>query len=194
VIKAIIFDFFGVIGRSTHAMMREHFNLTPEQMLEIKNLHKMLDYEFIGSRNYLSAFAKIVGSTYDEVYKVYEDSRNRFSSSNQILGYITELRKTCKVALLTNVTKQAFDEFISPVEDYFDLIVTSYDTKWAKPEAAIYELCAQRLGLDVSECLMVDDSYTNCEGARAAGMEAIHFKDFDQFKTELEAILSDSDD
>jgi HAD superfamily hydrolase (TIGR01509 family) len=189
-LKAIIFDFFGVIGRSTHAMMREHFNLTPQQILDIKNLHKMLDYEFIGSNKYLSAYAEIVGVPYDEVYRIYEDSASRFSSSNQILDYITELNKSYKVALLTNVSQRAFGEFIAPLKNYFDLVVTSFETKWAKPEVAIYELCADRLGLDVSECVMVDDSYINCEGAMSAGMQAIHFKDFDQLKRDLTLLLN----
>lgn len=184
-INAIIFDFFGVIGKSTRRMMREHFNLTDQQYAELQNLHKMLDYEYIGSRGYLEAFAKIVGSTYDEVYKIYEDSKSRFQHSQDILDYIAELHKKYKTALLSNVSPQAYGEFIKPVIGYFDVVVTSYVTKYVKPDVRAYQFTAQQLGVDVSECLMVDDSHTNCEGARAAGMEAIEFTDLENLKQKL---------
>jgi putative hydrolase of the HAD superfamily len=91
------------------------------------------------------------------------------------------------------MTKESYLEFIEPIKDNFDVIVTSYHARLAKPERAIYELCAKQLKLDTSECLMVDDSYYNCEGARVAGMEAIEYTDLDNFKKTLAKFLADSD-
>lgn len=189
-IKTIIFDFFGVIGKSTRAMMRENFDLTEQQMQELKNLSKILDHEYIGSRKFLEGYAKIVGSTYEEVYKIYLDSKSRFAHSQPVLAYILELKKAYKVALLSNVNSQATHEFIDPVRGYFDLVITSHDTQLAKPERAIYELCAQKLGVDVSECVMVDDSHNNCEGARAAGMQAIEFVSLEDLKKRISELVA----
>ena len=66
----------------------------------------------------------------------------------------------------------------------------SFQVKIAKPDEAIYELIAQKLGLDVSECIMVDDNYINCQGAAATGMQDILYKDFYDFKPKLLEIIN----
>ena len=45
----------------------------------------------------------------------------------------------------------------------------------AKPEAAAYALCLRRLGWQATDTLFVDDNAANVEGARAAGLHALHF-------------------
>lgn len=45
-----------------------------------------------------------------------------------------------------------------------------------KPEAAIFEHAARSLGVPTSACLFIDDRAANCEGARATGMQALHFQ------------------
>lgn len=44
-----------------------------------------------------------------------------------------------------------------------------------KPDKAIYQLAAQKAGKSIRHCLLIDDSEANCQGARAAGMQAHHF-------------------
>lgn len=85
--------------------------------------------------------------------------------------------KGVKVALLTNTEAPSRDFHLTLGYDFFDARVFSCDEGLAKPEAAIYELAASRLGLDPSECLMVDDKAVNVEGARKAGMHAHLFFD-----------------
>lgn len=54
------------------------------------------------------------------------------------------------------------------------------------PEA--YELAARRLALPADQVLFVDDRAINCEAARAAGMQAIHFEnDVDALRRALVA-------
>ena len=47
--------------------------------------------------------------------------------------------------------------------------------KQQKPDPAIYQLLCERYGLTPAECLFVDDNADNCEGARIAGMQAVHY-------------------
>jgi epoxide hydrolase-like predicted phosphatase len=58
----------------------------------------------------------------------------------------------------------------------FDDIVCSAEVGMAKPEPAIYTLAAERLGLEPSECVFVDDLDTNVEAARQVGMHAVLFR------------------
>jgi 2-haloacid dehalogenase len=57
----------------------------------------------------------------------------------------------------------------------FDGIIVSGDEKLLKPDRAIYELLLDRYALKAEDCIFIDDSQANVEGARAVGMHAIHF-------------------
>lgn len=57
----------------------------------------------------------------------------------------------------------------------FDGIVVSGHERVLKPEPAIYRLLLDRYGLSAPDCIFIDDSAANAEGARAVGMQAIHF-------------------
>jgi 2-haloacid dehalogenase len=57
----------------------------------------------------------------------------------------------------------------------FKDIVVSGDEKIIKPDRAIFDLLARRNGLKPKECVFIDDSAKNVDGARAAGWLVIHF-------------------
>ena len=42
-----------------------------------------------------------------------------------------------------------------------------------KPQPEIFQLGAERVGLDPAQCVFVDDLVENCEGAEAVGMTAV---------------------
>ena len=54
-------------------------------------------------------------------------------------------------------------------------IVVSGQVRLLKPGPEIYRLLLTRNGLDAGDCLFIDDSPANVEGARAVGMEAHRF-------------------
>jgi 2-haloacid dehalogenase len=57
----------------------------------------------------------------------------------------------------------------------FDGIIVSGDERVLKPEPEIYNLLLSRYGLEARDCIFIDDSKANVEGACAVGMHAIHF-------------------
>ena len=57
----------------------------------------------------------------------------------------------------------------------FDGAIVSGDERLLKPDPAIYRLLLTRYGLEAQECLFIDDSAANVEGARSVGMQALHY-------------------
>ena len=55
----------------------------------------------------------------------------------------------------------------------FDAIVTRDDVERVKPDPDIFVEVARRLGLDPSECVVLEDSEHGCRAAKAAGMAVI---------------------
>lgn len=60
------------------------------------------------------------------------------------------------------------------LEAVFDTVVISADVGMRKPEARIYELTVERLGIPAEDIVFVDDLPRNVEVARELGMRAVH--------------------
>jgi epoxide hydrolase-like predicted phosphatase len=73
--------------------------------------------------------------------------------------------------------------------ELFDGVVISGEVGLHKPQAEIFELAAERVGLEPSECVFVDDLRENCEGAEAVGMRPVLHRDTEQTLRELESLL-----
>jgi len=57
--------------------------------------------------------------------------------------------------------------------------------KCSKPDAAIYQLACRTGGFAPHEAVFIDDVLANAEGARAAGMAAIHHRSAAETSAEL---------
>jgi len=95
-----------------------------------------------------------------------------------------------RMAMLTNNVREWEPVWRSmlPVDEIFETVVDSGFVGARKPEARIYEMTLERLGLPGGACLFIDDLLPNIEGARAAGLAAVHFRDNDQAIPEIRAL------
>ncbi len=70
--------------------------------------------------------------------------------------------------------------------DWFDGIVISAQEKLIKPDPDLFARVIDRYRFNASEVFFMDDSLPNIEAARAAGMQALHFKRSDQCYAAIE--------
>jgi putative hydrolase of the HAD superfamily len=98
-----------------------------------------------------------------------------------------------RMAMLTNNVREWEPLWRSmlPVDEIFATVVDSGFVGCRKPESRIYELTLERVGAAPEACLFVDDVEVNCDGARRAGLAAVHFRDNDQAIPEIRAALGD---
>jgi putative hydrolase of the HAD superfamily len=96
-----------------------------------------------------------------------------------------------RMAMLTNNVREWEPLWRSmlPVDEIFEIVVDSGFVGCRKPESKIYALTLERVGAPAEACLFVDDVVVNCEGARRAGMSAVHFRDNEQAIAEIRAAL-----
>jgi HAD superfamily hydrolase (TIGR01509 family) len=59
------------------------------------------------------------------------------------------------------------------LDEYFEEAIISGDVMVRKPDPRIYEIAAQRLGLEPQECVFVDDRPGNLEPAAELGMRTV---------------------
>lgn len=112
--------------------------------------------------------------------------------NEEMIDLMRELKASgLKMAMLTNNVREwePIWRAMLPVDEIFEEIVDSAFVGCRKPEARIYELTLERVGLPAEACLFVDDLHPNIEGAEAAGMPSVHFRDNAQAIAEIRAAL-----
>jgi putative hydrolase of the HAD superfamily len=97
-----------------------------------------------------------------------------------------------RMAMLTNNVQEWEPLWrpMLPVDEIFETVVDSGFVGCRKPESRIYELTLERIGAPAESCLFVDDVEVNIEGARKAGMNAVHFRDNEQAIGEIRELLA----
>jgi putative hydrolase of the HAD superfamily len=113
--------------------------------------------------------------------------------NEEMIALMHELKGSgLKMAMLTNNVREWEPLWRSmlPVDEIFEEIVDSAFVGCRKPEARIYELTLERIGMPAEECLFIDDLEPNIVGAEAAGLKAVHFRDNEQAIGEIRAALA----
>lgn len=95
--------------------------------------------------------------------------------------------KGLKVYILSNYGKQAF-EVNSKKYDFLELadgMVISYQVEIVKPDPRIYEILLDKYGIDRTKAVFIDDRQLNVDGAKAVGLNAILFEDYEKTSARL---------
>ncbi|MBO7423666.1 MAG: HAD-IA family hydrolase, partial [Oscillospiraceae bacterium] len=101
--------------------------------------------------------------------KLYEGTKNMLNAIKEKGG---------KIYLLSNASYRQHVYWQNvPVAEVFDGTMISADVHLVKPQPEIYELMCRRFSLKKEECVFIDDSTPNAEGAFFVGMPAIVFHD-----------------
>jgi putative hydrolase of the HAD superfamily len=111
-----------------------------------------------------------------------------------MLDYVGNLRRRgFRTGLVTNNFKElsALWRAKLDVERLFDTVVDSCEVGVRKPDAAIYHLALERLGVAPEEAVFLDDFEVNLAGARAVGLRAVLVGDgTDTALAEIEDLLA----
>ena len=188
-IKAIIFDCFGVLVTDSLDAIINSNELSEIQRDEIKSYVTAANKGSISVAEYRSEVANILNMEHKDLNSAIKNGEIK---DENLLEYIRELKKEYKIGLLSNVTsldslKSRFAE--NELEDNFDVVVASGQIGYAKPEAEAYEITVDKLGVYLSECVMIDDREEYVNAAVGIGMKGIVYTGMIDLKKELKDIL-----
>lgn len=183
-IKAIIFDFFGVICSDDYwryVRQDRHADTAYRAYADEVNLGE------IPWQTFVHMVADALGSTVKDVNGMYESAK----IDPRMVGLIHVLHKTYKTALLTNAHHDFIDEMLvrSDLATLFDETIVSSRLGIVKPNPAIFEHALTKLGITAQEAVYIDDLQQHVTAAKALGVHAILFRDFQSLQTDLARIL-----
>jgi putative hydrolase of the HAD superfamily len=189
VIKAIIFDFFGVICSDGYWQ-----SIQKDQRLasQFEDLSKSMNLGKIKWEDFIEQVAEKSHQDPVQVHKLFEERQ----LNPELISYINDLHSKYKTAILSNASREQLERIIANtnIHDAFDEIVVSSDVGAIKPDRRIFELTLQKLQVEPGETVFIDDIDIYVQAAAQFGMKAIQYQTFQQMKSELEKLLSTATD
>lgn len=187
-IKAIIFDCFGVLaGSSFKEIYRQAGGDLSVDSPFLDDVLTAANSGHLTSREMHQSVADRIGMPYDVWYETVEKGEQ---PNEELLDFIKTLKSRYKTAILSNANHGTLKRKFTPEQlSLFDQVTVSAEVGLLKPNPEIYQYTAEKLGVDVSECVFTDDSQVYCEAAAAIGMKSIWYQNLSQFKSDLETLL-----
>ncbi len=193
-IKAIIFDYGGVLSTTGKLLpLAEKYAVEFKKdkgkfTTIIETSWNKARINEISSKDFWGSLANFIGIESNELRRRVVDEFSVLRP--EMISLIKKLKKSYKLAIISNQIEDWLEEIIEKNEfnKLFDVIVTSYNVKVAKPDLAIFELAINRLGVAAKECVYVDDLEKNIPPAEKLGMKTILFKDNFQLIKDLKKL------
>lgn len=188
-IRAIIFDCYGVLVHGSLDYLRTLARDT-STLQSFNDLTNAADRGYVSPDEYIQQTALLFNRSADEIRQIVDAQEVKNLS---MLEYTTSLRHDYKVGLLSNVGRGWLERLFTPdqLTASFDAVVLSGESGVAKPYKEAFDSVASQLGVTPGECVMIDDSQRNVEGAELAGMRGILFTSERQLKTDLDRLLKE---
>jgi putative hydrolase of the HAD superfamily len=197
-VRAVYFDFGGVIARTEDRAPRtklaENLGMTYREIEKIVFENESSIKASIGAIAEEQHWRNVIQNLNlpeSEIPRVRDEFFSGDRVDRDLLDFIRGLRETVKVGLVSNAWSGLRSWIVSQkFEDAFDYMVISAEVGLMKPDARIYHIALEKLGAAPVEAVFLDDSVENVEGARAVGMQAIHFIQPEEALEELKQLLA----
>jgi putative hydrolase of the HAD superfamily len=205
-VRAVISDFGGVL---TNPLVEAFLHFQEQSGISLEDLGKamhaaaeerggehplfMLEKGLISEREFLRRLEAHLppGSRLDGFSEIWFDALH---PNEELLAYLRGLRERgLRMALLTNNVREWEPHWrakLPELDEIFEVIVDSAFVGMRKPEPEIYHLTVERIrGVEMRECLFLDDMEVNVAAARELGMRAILFESTEQAIAAIEEEL-----
>lgn len=186
-IRAVVFDCYGVLTEDGWTpFKRKYIQGNDELEMQIRLLGRDVDTGKRSDADMLKEVARLTGVETQVVHKALAMQ----VPNEELLTWIkNELKPKYKIGMLSNAGHDVVADLFTGTPELFDAAVLSYREGIAKPDAQIFERTAQKLGVQPSECVFIDDQARFCEAAKTIGMQAVVFEDTKQCIADVQKIL-----
>lgn len=189
-VRAIIFDLYGVLGlNGWQDFKQQHFHGRWELWEPLRVLGQQVDAGEATDDEFAAAIAAATGETAATVRYQFEHTQPNI----ELLGYIkNELKEKFKIGLLSNASSDVLPGiFTAEQQELFDASVMSVFVGIAKPDPTMFALMCDKLGVAPTECLMVDDQQRHLDIAAELGMRTVLYVSIDQTKHDIQKALAE---
>ncbi len=187
---ALIFDFGNVVAFFDYTracdLLGPKIGLTGEALLlrvrerGLTPVLKQYERGAIGSEEFSRSVCDLIGLDvpHEEFAAAWADI---FWPNEPVAHLIRDLKKSGYPLILgsnTNVLHSVqFRRQFAETLAHFDRLILSHEVGHSKPSAEFYHACAAAASAEPRDCVFIDDLPENIEGALAAGLVGVLFRD-----------------
>jgi HAD superfamily hydrolase (TIGR01509 family) len=189
-IKALIFDCFGVlVGKGFEYTYRQAGGDPLKDRDFINDQLGRANLGMVSHDEFSSAMADKLNIS-QEAWS--QSIRHAELQDLELLEYIEALHQKYKIGMLSNSNKGVIESKIDErwLKQCFDVIIISAEVGLVKPNPEIYQLTADRLGVETDECIFVDDRKSFTDAASDLGMKSIVYKDIVSLKKSISSFTN----
>ena len=178
--KAVIFDMDGVLVDSEPVIIEASLRVLKKYGVEAKE-SDFKEFTGMGDDIFIGGVARKYGLEYDpsmklQAYEIYlqiiDTHIKRFPGALPLIKYLKEKGITLAVASASDLIKvKANIKALGASENDFNAVITGSDVQRKKPFPDIYLKAANAIGIDPSECIVVEDAVSGTIAGISAGMK-----------------------
>lgn len=201
-IQAVIFDFGNVLYHTPNPSQMHRW----QKFLRLKN-NEMIDTLLASPEESNYMYRVMVGEIKEQ--EVWDLLAKRWKINpvlmrwfrqavvtkkrldKELLDFAQSLRPRYKTAILSNAGTDLRSTFIDRfhISEYMNPVIISAEVGMIKPNAGIYHLTLEKLGVAPQAAIFVDDLKVNVEAARQVGMHAVHHQNSADTIQQIKEIL-----
>lgn len=191
-VKNIIFDLGGVLLNLDVAQTRDAFiKLGLKQIDELfrighaDSFFKEYEVGAITDEKFVEKARQLclAGTTANQVIDAWNVMLLDFPAER--VQFLKQLKQKYRIFLFSNTNaihlkafhKSYRDVYGTDMDDLFEIAWYSHVINQRKPDVAVFEYVINDGKLNAAETLFIDDALVNVEGARKAGLQAVHLTD-----------------
>lgn len=199
-IKAVIFDFGGILGLKQDPLYVEKIcSLTGLEQAEFETIYRLDRHAYdsgdIDGEEYWSSILARKGLKAERgliEQLINYDYLGWTRDREEMIELALRLKNSgYKIAILSNMPYELGNAIYANKEwlKEFDHVLFSAELKMSKPGPEFYLHCLELLDVAPEESLFIDDTYENIEAANSLGIRGYWYRDGSSDLTELEGLL-----
>lgn len=196
-IRAVFFDFGGVIQRTEHQSPRQQ--LAQRYGMDYDDIDKLVfgspsaRKATVGEIDVKAHWREIAQRLNIKGHAIETFEADFFAGDvidYSILQFLSLLRPRFKTGLISNAWSDMREYLMrKKIDEVFDTLTISAEVGVAKPEARIYLLALEQAQVEAKEAVFVDDIQANVEASESLGMKGILFSDPYESMQQLRKLL-----
>mgnify|MGYP000291172440 CR=1 FL=1 len=198
-IRAIFFDFGGVLMRTEYQAPRQHLaerlNMEYDDLVRLvfdSDVSRQASVGEVTVEQHWDAVMKKLNRPASEAKAIRDEFFAGDILDRTLVELIRSLRRSRKYK--TGLISNAWNDLRALIErekidDAFDTMVISAEVGVMKPDAKIFKIALDQLKVPAKDAMFVDDFVENIEGCQKAGMKGLLFQNAETDIEKIKALL-----
>ena len=196
-IRAVFFDFGGVIQRTEFQAPRQHlgqrFGMDYDDIDKLVFGSPSARQASVGEISEDAHWANVLNRLKRpeaEAQAIKDEFFGGDVIDRELVEFIRSLRGKFHVGLISNAWSGMRAHLKKEkLLDLFETVVISAEVGVMKPEARIYSIALEQAGVKAEAAVFVDDVQVNIDSCQQIGMKGVLFKDLQKAEDELKKLL-----